>query len=174
MSLLHCLCYINEELVNANMLFIYGERHKSEWRMAVLFANRYLDKRHKPHSIFGSLYRRFCQSGTLHQSTRPRDISQREEVIEQVREAISANPHTNIRYVAQELNIHHTRVHRIILKILDDILLKDTEIVSAGFILPRKILRLGLRPSKLNTLITYYSYVVRVVSCKACVIKAFT
>jgi len=32
----------------------------------------------------------------------------------EVREAVSANPHTSTRCIARELNIDHTKVHRII------------------------------------------------------------
>jgi len=105
--------YTNEEL--ANMLLIYGECHKNERMAAVLYANRFPDKRHPTHALFGFLYRRICQYGTLHAPTRPRNVPQREEgMIAEVREAISANPHTSTRCIARELNINHTKVHRII------------------------------------------------------------
>jgi len=35
-------------------------------------------------------------------------------MIAEVREAVSANPHTSTRCIARELNIDHTKVHRII------------------------------------------------------------
>jgi len=41
--------YTNEEL--ANMLLIYGECHKNERMAAVLYANRFPDKRHPTHVI---------------------------------------------------------------------------------------------------------------------------
>jgi hypothetical protein len=110
--------YTNEEL--AKMLLIYGECHESERRAAALYAIRYPDKRHPSPSMFGSLYRRLCQSGTLHETTRPRNIRQRDEqIIDQVREAVSANPHTSTRCIARDLNMTQIKVHRIIKKNLE-------------------------------------------------------
>lgn len=107
--------YTHEEL--AHMLLIYGECHKNERRAAALYANRYPDKRHPAHSFFGNLFRRLCLHGTLHVSTRPRNLRQRDEgMVEQIREAVSINPHTSTRGIARELNIDHTKVHRILKK----------------------------------------------------------
>lgn len=107
--------YSNQEL--ADMLLIYGECHKNGRRAAALYANRYPDRRHPAYSTFPDIYRRVCQSGTVHQSTRPRNVRQRDEqMIEQVREAVAANPHTSTRCVGRDLNIDHSRVHRIVKK----------------------------------------------------------
>jgi hypothetical protein len=107
--------YSNEEL--AQMLLIYGECRQSERRAAALYAIRYPDRRHPSPSTFGNLYRRLCQSGTVHESTRPRNIRQRDEqMIDQVREAVLANPHTSTRCIARDLNITQSRVHKVIKK----------------------------------------------------------
>jgi len=60
--------YTNEEL--ANMLFIYGECHKNERMAAILYANRFPDKRNPTHALFDFFFRRICQYGTLHAPTR--------------------------------------------------------------------------------------------------------
>ena len=52
----------------------------------------------------------------LHVPTRPRHVSQREEKIINVisvRKAVIANPHTNTRSVAHDLQLSH-KIHRII------------------------------------------------------------
>ncbi|KYM95730.1 hypothetical protein ALC62_13637, partial [Cyphomyrmex costatus] len=104
--------FTNEDL--ANMLLIYGECHKNERMAAVLHANRFPDKQHLSHALFEQLYCRICQYG-LHAPKRPQNIRQRDEVIiNQVRDAVLANPHTSTRCIARYLNIDHTKVHRII------------------------------------------------------------
>jgi len=105
--------YSNQEL--ADMLLIYGECHKNERRAAALYAVRYPDRRHPAYSLFASVYRRLCQSGTVHESTRPRNVRERDEqVVQQVQEAVSGDPHTSVRCVGRNLNLHYVRVHRII------------------------------------------------------------
>jgi hypothetical protein len=105
--------YTNQEL--ADMLLIYGECHKNERRAAALYAVRYSDRRHPAYSLFASVYRRVCQSGTVHESTR--NVRERDEqVIQRVREAVSADPHTSTRCVGRDLNLHNVRVYRIIKK----------------------------------------------------------
>jgi len=82
---------------------------------AVLYANRFPNKRHLIHALFDFLFHRICQYDTLHAPTRPRNVFQRgEEMINQVKKAILANPHISTRYIVRELNIYHTKVHRII------------------------------------------------------------
>jgi len=54
-------CYTNEELVNTHLFLIYDECHKNERMAAVLYANRFPDKRHLTHALFGFLFRRICQ-----------------------------------------------------------------------------------------------------------------
>ncbi|KYQ53505.1 hypothetical protein ALC60_00031, partial [Trachymyrmex zeteki] len=103
----------NEEL--ANMLLIYGECHKNERMATVLYANHFPDKQRPSHALFGQLYRRICQYGTLHAPKRPRNKRKRDEIIiDQVRDAVLANPHTSTRCIARDLNTDHTKVHRII------------------------------------------------------------
>ncbi|KAL6268369.1 hypothetical protein P5V15_001503 [Pogonomyrmex californicus] len=102
--------YTNEELIN--MLLIYSECHKNTKMTAILYANHFPDKRHPTHALFGFLYRRLCQFGTLHASTRPRNVSQRAGgTINQVREVVLANRHTSTRCIAHEINISSTKIH---------------------------------------------------------------
>lgn len=105
--------YTNEEL--ANMLLIYGECHKNERQAAILYAERFPEKRHPAHGFFHTLFTRLVQHGTLHASRRPRNVHHRAaETINQVREAVSANPHASSRSIAYDLAMDHTKVHRII------------------------------------------------------------
>ncbi|EFN74373.1 hypothetical protein EAG_14224, partial [Camponotus floridanus] len=105
--------YTNEEL--ANMLLIYGECHKNQRQAAALYAQRYPNKRHPGHGFFRNLFVRLCQHGMLHAPKRRLHVSQRAEAtINAVREAVIANPHTSTRSIGHELQLDHTKVHRII------------------------------------------------------------
>ncbi|XP_011858894.1 PREDICTED: uncharacterized protein LOC105556413 [Vollenhovia emeryi] len=105
--------YNNEEL--ANMLLIYGQCHKNQRQAAALYAARFPDKRHPGHGFFTSLFSRVCRYGLFHAPTRPRVVPQRdEETINNVREALIANPHTSTRSIAHDLQLCHVKVHKII------------------------------------------------------------
>jgi len=105
--------YSNEEL--GNMLLIYGECHRNQRRAAALYAERYPDKRHPGHGFFQSLFARLCRHGTLHAPTRRLHVAARSaETINAVRDALVANPHTSTRSIAQDLEMNHVTVHRII------------------------------------------------------------
>lgn len=49
--------YTNEELTD--MLLIYGECHKNQRRAAVLYAERFPDRRHPRHGVFCIVYMRY-------------------------------------------------------------------------------------------------------------------
>ncbi|XP_011174276.1 uncharacterized protein LOC105206480 [Solenopsis invicta] len=116
------LRYTNQEL--ADMLLIYGECHKNARRAAALYAVHYPDRRHPAYS---RVYIVDFANLELHESTRPRNVRERDEqVIQQVREAVSANPHTSTRCVGRELNLHNVRVHRIIKKNLQHLFKRYT------------------------------------------------
>lgn len=107
--------YTNEEL--ANMLLIYGECHKNGRQAAILYAERFPEKRHPAHGFFHTLFTRLVQHGMLHAPRRARNVHHRAaDTINQVREAVLVNPHTSTRSIAHDLGINHTKVHRIIKK----------------------------------------------------------
>lgn len=107
--------YTNEEL--ANMLLIYGECQKNGRQAVILYAESFPEKRHPAHGFYHTLFTRLIQHGTLHASTRAQNVRHRTaEAINQVREAIVADPHTSTRSIAYDLGMDHTKVHRIIKK----------------------------------------------------------
>lgn len=107
--------YRNQELVD--MLLIYGECLKNQRRSAALYAERFPDRRHPGHGFFRSLVVRLCEHGMLHASRKPQRVPARaRESIDAVRMALENNPHTSTRAIGRDLQMKHTKVHRIIKK----------------------------------------------------------
>lgn len=107
--------YENQELVD--MLLIFGECHKNQRQAAVLYAERFPDRRHPGHGFFRNLYVRLCEHGSLHASRKPHRIPARaEETVNTVRTALLNDPHTSTRAIGRALQIDHRTVHKIIKK----------------------------------------------------------
>lgn len=107
--------YGNQELID--MLLIFGECRKNQRRAAVLYAERFPDRRHPGHGFFHNLYTRLCEHGMLHASTKRYHVPSRpRELIDTVRTELENEPHTSTRAIGRALQIKHTKVHRIIKK----------------------------------------------------------
>ncbi|XP_071575472.1 uncharacterized protein [Temnothorax nylanderi] len=129
--------YTNEEL--ANMLLIYGECRKNGRQAAILYAERFPEKRHPAHGYFHNLLTRLVQHGTLHASTRALNHHNRpEEIINQVREAVTENPHTSTRGIGYDLGMDHNKAHRIIKK---DLRMHPYKRHTTQMLLPQDLLR---------------------------------
>lgn len=112
-------CYIMAQYPVAemvDMVFCYGACQQNLHATVTAYAGRYPDRRHPSIRTLSKIMLRFRETGTVNQrqrTGRPRDATD-DETSTFTLAAVSVNPHTSSRALAQELGVGKTSILRIL------------------------------------------------------------